>query len=150
MAWQQGIGGSSRTRIDMVRGANDAASARRFHRGFTAAEKTKLWDRWKRGESLKAIGRAFGCDVSNKVKMVLHSWWPKSRSVGEADASIGAPLPRPMRRRHLCMHMSFTSEDIWTTGYSCRDWSSWSRSGILASSREWPGCRSCGPYHRRA
>jgi DNA-binding CsgD family transcriptional regulator len=32
----------------------------RFHRGFTAAEKTELWDRWKRGESLKAIGRAFG------------------------------------------------------------------------------------------
>src|SRR3982075_1402354 len=31
----------------------------RFHRGFTAAEKTELWDRWKRGESLKAIGRAF-------------------------------------------------------------------------------------------
>jgi hypothetical protein len=30
-----------------------------FHRGFTAAEKTKLWDRWQRGESLKAIGRAF-------------------------------------------------------------------------------------------
>ena len=24
----------------------------RFHRGFTAAEKTELWDRWKRGESL--------------------------------------------------------------------------------------------------
>src|SRR6478609_4967851 len=33
---------------------------RSFHRGFTAAEKTELWDRWKRGESLKAIGRAFG------------------------------------------------------------------------------------------
>src|SRR6266404_269405 len=33
---------------------------RRFHRGFTAAEKTELWDRWQRGESLKAIGRAFG------------------------------------------------------------------------------------------
>ena len=33
---------------------------RRFHRGFTTAEKTELWDRWKRGESLKAIGRAFG------------------------------------------------------------------------------------------
>ena len=33
---------------------------RRFHRGFTAAEKTELWDRWKRGESLKAIGRACG------------------------------------------------------------------------------------------
>ena len=34
--------------------------SRRFHRGFTAAEKTELWDRWKRGESLRAIGRAFG------------------------------------------------------------------------------------------
>jgi len=30
-----------------------------FHRGFTAAEKTELWDRWRRGESLKAIGRVF-------------------------------------------------------------------------------------------
>ena len=32
----------------------------RYGRGFTAAEKTELWDRWQRGESLKAIGRAFG------------------------------------------------------------------------------------------
>ena len=31
-----------------------------FNRGFSAAEKTELWDRWQRGESLKAIGRAFG------------------------------------------------------------------------------------------
>src|SRR5271169_3599818 len=37
-----------------------ALMGHRFHRGFTAAEKTELWDRWKRGESLKAIGRAFG------------------------------------------------------------------------------------------
>src|SRR5438094_1242651 len=36
-----------------------------FHRGFTAAEKTELWDRWKRGESLKAIGRAFGKQSSS-------------------------------------------------------------------------------------
>src|SRR5471030_669883 len=33
---------------------------RSFRRGFTGAEKTELWDRWQRGESLKAIGRAFG------------------------------------------------------------------------------------------
>jgi IS30 family transposase len=32
---------------------------RGFRRGFTTAEKTELWDRWQRGESLKAIGRAF-------------------------------------------------------------------------------------------
>ena len=31
-----------------------------YRRGFTATEKTELWDRWQRGESLKAIGRAFG------------------------------------------------------------------------------------------
>ena len=37
----------------------------RFHRGFTAAEKTELWDRWKRGELLKAIGRAFGKQSSS-------------------------------------------------------------------------------------
>ena len=36
------------------------AMERKFRRWFTAAEKTELWDRWKRGESLKAIGRAFG------------------------------------------------------------------------------------------
>jgi len=37
----------------------------KFHGGFTAAEKTELWDRWKRGESLKAIGRAFGKQSSS-------------------------------------------------------------------------------------
>jgi hypothetical protein len=31
----------------------------------TPAEKTELWDRWKRGESLKAIGRAFGKESSS-------------------------------------------------------------------------------------
>ena len=39
--------------------------ADKFHRGFTTAEKTELWDRWKRGESLKAIGRAFGKQSSS-------------------------------------------------------------------------------------
>jgi transposase, IS30 family len=34
--------------------------SQRYLRGFTVAEKTELWDRWQRGESLKAIGRAFG------------------------------------------------------------------------------------------
>ena len=28
-------------------------------RGFSAAEKTELWNRWQRGETLEAIGRAF-------------------------------------------------------------------------------------------
>src|SRR6476646_4245044 len=44
-----------------VRGKRwSVAMDREFRRGFTTAEKTELWDRWQRGESLKAIGRAFG------------------------------------------------------------------------------------------
>jgi IS30 family transposase len=38
----------------------EVAMARKVRRGFTAAEKAELWDRWQHGESLKAIGRAFG------------------------------------------------------------------------------------------
>src|SRR5258707_6598507 len=37
-----------------------SAMRRGYFRGFTASEKTEVWDRWQRGESLKAIGRAFG------------------------------------------------------------------------------------------
>ena len=32
---------------------------RGIRRGFTPAEKTDLWERWRRGDSLKSIGRAF-------------------------------------------------------------------------------------------
>ncbi len=38
---------------------------RRFRRGFTAAERTEMWDRWQRGESLKSIGRVFGKESSS-------------------------------------------------------------------------------------
>jgi IS30 family transposase len=31
-----------------------------IRRGFSPAEKTELWDRWLRGESMNSIGRAFG------------------------------------------------------------------------------------------
>ena len=33
---------------------------RRYRRGFSSSEKTEMWDRWQRVESLRAIGRAFG------------------------------------------------------------------------------------------
>ena len=33
---------------------------RGYVRGFGAAAKAELWERWRRGESLKAIGRTFG------------------------------------------------------------------------------------------
>jgi hypothetical protein len=56
----------------------------RFHRGFTAAEKTELWDRWQRGESLKAIGWLL---VSRHRQSIF--WW--LRMVGFVQPSGVAP-----------------------------------------------------------
>src|SRR5664280_2735230 len=49
----------------------------RFRRGFTAAEKTELWDCWQRGESLKAIGRAFG-----SRHHLFITRWPRTAGFG--------------------------------------------------------------------
>lgn len=39
---------------------------RTFYRvGFSAAQRAELWARWRRGESLKAIGREFGTGVAD-------------------------------------------------------------------------------------
>ena len=68
---------------------------RRFHRGFTAAEKTELWDRWQRGESLKAIGRAFG---------------KPSSSIYNQVAPHGGIRPPPRRRSRLALTLSEREE----------------------------------------
>jgi hypothetical protein len=60
----------------------------RFCRGFAAAEKTELWDRWQRGESLKAIGRAFG---------------KPSSSIYHQMAPHGGIRPAPRRRSRLAL-----------------------------------------------
>jgi IS30 family transposase len=60
----------------------------RYRRGFTAAEKTELWDRWQRGESLKAIGRAFGKPSSSIYCQV---------------APHGGIRPAPRRRSRLVL-----------------------------------------------
>jgi len=60
----------------------------RFRRGFTAAEKTELWDRWQRGESLKAIGRSFG---------------KPSSSIYNQVAPHGGIRPSPRRRSRLAL-----------------------------------------------
>src|SRR3954449_4317099 len=59
--WSQPVGATLYLEGEMECGS----MVHKFHRGFTAAEKTELWDRWKRGESLKAIGRAFGKQSSS-------------------------------------------------------------------------------------
>ena len=40
----------------------------RYRRGFTAAEKTELWDRWQRGESLKAIDNTIAAEFDLGAK----------------------------------------------------------------------------------
>ena len=69
--------------------------SQRFHRGFTAAEKTELWDRWRRGESLKAIGRAFS---------------KPSSSIYFQLAPHGGIRPAPRRRSRLALTLSEREE----------------------------------------
>ena len=66
-----------------------------FRRGFTAAEKTELWDRWQRGESLKAIGRAFG---------------KPSSSIYFQISPHGGIRPSPRRRSRLALTLSEREE----------------------------------------
>jgi IS30 family transposase len=50
----------------------------RYRRGFSTLEKTALWDRWQRGESLKAFGRAFGKPLH---RLFISSWPHTAASV---------------------------------------------------------------------
>jgi len=38
--------------------------------GFTQAQKTELWERWRRGEQMKSIGREFGKPSSSIFKHI--------------------------------------------------------------------------------
>ncbi len=64
---------------------------RRYRRGFSAAEKTELWDRWQRGESLRSIGRAFG---------------KPSSSIYFQLSPYGGIRPLPRRRSRLALRLS--------------------------------------------
>ena len=62
----------------------------RFHRGFTAAEKTELWDRWKRGESLKADRTSFWQAVIVDLFFGGSAWWDSSCPAASLQAGIDA------------------------------------------------------------
>jgi IS30 family transposase len=68
---------------------------RRYVRGFNAVEKEKLWDRWQRGESLKAIGRAFD---------------KPSSSIYFQVAPHGGIRPAPRRRSRLALTLAEREE----------------------------------------
>ena len=74
-----------------------AMDERGFRRGFTAAEKTELWDRWQRGKSLKAIGRAFG---------------KPSSSIYFQVSPHGGIRPVPRRRSRLALTLWEREEDV--------------------------------------
>jgi len=66
-----------------------------YCRGFSAVEKAALWDRWQRGESLTAIGRAFG---------------KPSSSIYFQLAPHGGIRPAPRRRSRLALSLSEREE----------------------------------------
>ena len=73
------------------RGMEDVAMARMVRRGYTAAEKTEMWDRWQRGEPLKSIGRAFS---------------KQSSSIHFQLSPYGGIRPAPRRRSRLSLTLT--------------------------------------------
>ena len=67
----------------------------RYRRGFTVAERTEMWDRWQRGESLRAIGRAFG---------------KPSSSIYFQISPLGGIRPPPRRRSKLALTLAEREE----------------------------------------
>ena len=66
-----------------------------YRRGLTSAQKTELWDRWQRGASLRAIGRAFGKPSSSIYCLV---------------SSHGGIRPAERRRSRLALMLSEREE----------------------------------------
>ncbi len=64
-------------------------------RGFSSSEIVELWDRWQRGESQKAIGRAFG---------------KSSSSIHFQLAPYGGIRPEPRRRSELVLTLAEREE----------------------------------------
>src|SRR3974377_1840690 len=73
----------------------ECVMCQRHIRGFTAAEKIALWCRWQQGESLKAIGRAFG---------------KPSSSIYFQLAPYGGIRPMPRRRSRLALTLAEREE----------------------------------------
>lgn len=64
-------------------------------RGYSSTEIVELWDRWQRGESQKAIGRAFG-KTSSSIHFQL--------------APYGGIRPAPRRRSKLALTLAEREE----------------------------------------
>ena len=65
------------------------------HYGFSALEKDEVWERWARGETLKALGRVFG---------------KPSSSIRGQLSPYGGIRPAPRRRSKLALTLSEREE----------------------------------------
>jgi hypothetical protein len=83
--WSRAV---DRRTLSQTQGMEWMAMERRHGTGFNAVTKEELWDRWRRGESLKAIGRAFG---------------KPSSSIYFRVAPHGGICPRRRRRSRLAL-----------------------------------------------
>ena len=70
------------------------AMSQRYGRGFTAAERTELWDRWQHRESLKAIGRAFGSDRHRHKRPRTWPVWHRQEYVNGLGCRCPGTAPR--------------------------------------------------------
>ena len=68
---------------------------RRKRRFFTATESAEIWDRWRRGEGLKSIGRVFG---------------KNSSSIFAHISPTGGIRPPPRRRSRLALTLAEREE----------------------------------------
>ena len=68
---------------------------RRKRRFFTAAESAEIWDRWRKGEGLKSIGRVFG---------------KTSSSIFAHLSPTGGIRPPPRRRSRLALTLAEREE----------------------------------------
>ena len=99
-----------------------------YRRGFTAAQKTELWYRWQRGESLKSIGRVFGKPSSSiYFQLAPHGGirpMPRRRSrlaltlVEREEISRGVAAHQSVRSmaKRLCRSPSTVSREISRNG----------------------------------
>jgi hypothetical protein len=62
---------------------------------YTETQKTEMWDRWQKGESLNSIGRHFGCGHS---------------SIQHVFARTGGIRPAPRQRSRLALTLAEREE----------------------------------------
>ena len=72
--------------------------------GFTQAQKTELWERWRRGEQMKSIGREFGKPSSSIFKHIRSTggFTPviRRRSSASLRLAVGEELSRGLVAGH--------------------------------------------------